>query len=289
MQITKDEMKLQEFSKKSFFQSHLFENAEKDAVGNYHFIKQGNGEKIQIIFKISPVAVMIGKEVDGKYIPSIFGNEEKVKEAFLNKDGKTVGILRKDKDSWYVDKLNTNENLCGEILTFDAYCNCDDEKIYASDLDEITALTLARFVLGHTQCADKTIDFTVWNSSLSGKSGLISALNRSNADHILYISHAKDDDFSKESGAAFVAKDGNYVMGVESRTSLLEVMDEDCLCNLFVGKVDDSLEQLELHAVNKNVFGIYIPVSHYGKCIEEIRRSDMKKTQDLLLKYIATL
>ncbi len=287
--MIKDEIKLQEFSKKSFFQSRLFENAEKDAVGNYHFTKHGNGEKIQIIFKISPVAVMIGKEVDGKYIPSIFGNEERVMEAFLNKDGKTVGVLRKDKESWYVDKLNTKQNLCGEVLTFDAYCNYDNEKICATDLDEITALTLAQFVLNHEQCADKTIDFTVWNSSLSGKSGLVSAMNHSNADHLLYLSNAKDDDFSKNSGPAFVAKDGSYVMSLESRTRLTGVVGGENPCDFFVGKVDDSLEQLELHALNKNVFGIYIPISHFGKCIEEIRREDLKKTQDLLLKYITTL
>lgn len=281
-----------DFKCASFFslpQISSFDIVEKDLSGNYHFIKHGVGEKIQIIFRIIPFGVMVSDSNKEKSSVVILGDEKKARESFLLRENKNVGILRKEKEEWFIEKTDQSDSLFGDILTFESKCFCKVDMLCASNLDEIIALVFGDFLLNQNKFPDKNIDFTVWNSSLSGESGLITALRTANADKIIFLSPADAKKFHEESSAAIVMKDGNYVLTQEQRDTIFQDDEQRQLCDFFVGKTDRALELLDAHGINKRLLGIYLPIYHYGSLIEEIKWDDLKKTHDILLKFVDLL
>ncbi len=278
-----------EFINVSFFslpQMSMFQFVEKDSAGNYHFIKPGNEEKIQIIFRITPTGVLVGKEEEGKCSVSILGDEKKLTESVLYQQQEPLGVLRREKECWFVEKINKNDDLFMKILTEKQEYLCKDDKLYKNNLCELISLILADFIINNPGYSDKYIDFTVWNSSLTGENGLLAAVNSTNADKILFVSPANKDDFSNESGPAIVLKDGNYILAEEQHGWIKPLNEQG---NFYVGKTDSAMEQLDIHLFDKKLLGIYLPISNFGSNVEKIYLPDLKKTQDLLLKCITVL
>ncbi len=290
MQSKYEQFVQDEFINVSFFslpELDIFQSIEKDSAGNYHFIKPGNGEKIQIIFRITPNGVLVGKEEeDEKCTATILGNEKKAKESILYLQNEAMGILRHEKESWFVEKLNKDEDIYMSVLTAKHEGSCKGDVLSTSNLSGITPLILADFIINKNNSFDKVIDFTVWNESLTGRNGLFSAISAANADKVLFLSLANEKDFSKDSGPAFVLKDGNYVLPQAERESMKTLLFQE---NFYVGKMDCIMEQLVIRFIGKKILGIYLPVAHYDGIVEEISLLNLEKTQDLLLKCIGEM
>lgn len=278
-----------EYMDVSFFslpQMKNFSSIEKDSAGNYHFIQSGKGEKIQIIFRINPSGVLVGKEEEGKCAVSVLGNEKKLTESILYRDLEPLGVLRKENERFYIEKITQNDDLFMEILTPKKESVCKDGSLYSNDISSVISLKFADFFINEASCTDKCIDFTVWNSSLAGENGLLSAVKTANADKVLFVSLADKKDFTDDTVPAIVFKDGNYVM-TDKQRELVTSLNEESL--FFVGKTNRAMEQLDVHFFDKKLLGVYLPVSHFGNHIEKISLSVLKKTQDLLLKCITVL
>ena len=278
-----------EFLNASFFslpQFSMFHSVEVDSSQNYHFLKPGSGEKIQIIVRINPVGVLVGKKNEETYNVTILGDEKKLTEAILYQQGNPVGVLRQEKEQWIVKGFCDSESLFTEILVKNKETFCKGNKLYSSELSEIFSLFLADKIVNGIIGCDKQIDFTVWNSSLSGENGLFHALNTSKADKILFLSLVDGKDLTEDSGGLVVLKDGNYVLPQEQRDFAKSISENG---DFYVGKTDNIIEKLALQLYDKKFLGIYIPVDQFGSTIEEISITNLKKTQDLLLKCIAQL
>lgn len=275
-----------EFLSTSFFELPKltsFQLMEADSYQNYHFIKLGSGEKIQIVFRINPTGVLVKDEIEGKYTISILGNEKNLTETILYKQKEPKGILQKYNEQWFVKKIGDSDDMFMETLTARQEDICKGDKLYSNHLCEIISLISANFVVNSDSNSDKCIDFTVWNSSFSGENGLFHSLNTTNADKVLFVSFANADDFSMKSDPAIVLKDGNYVLSQEERQDLCSFCEHR---NFYVGKTDNIMEKLDLYLYDKKLLGLYIPISDLGRCIEEISYSNLEKTLDLLLKCI---
>lgn len=278
-----------EFLNASFFslpQLSMFPSVEVDSSQNYHFLKPGPGEKIQIIVRINPVGVLIGKKNEETYNATILGDEKKLTEAILYQQSNPVGVLRQEKEQWIVKSFYDSESLFTEILVKNKETFCKGNKLYSSELGEVFSLFLADKIVNGIIGCDKHIDFTVWNSSLSGENGLFHALNTSKADKILFLSLVDGKDLTEDSGGLVVFKDGNYVLPQEQRDFAKSISENG---DFYVGKTDSIIEKLALQLYDKKFLGIYIPVDQFGSTIEEISITNLKKTQDLLLKCIAQL
>ncbi len=290
----KESALLKEFADTSFFSSvefSCFDTIEKDSSENHHII-MGNGKhRIQIIFCINPSGVLVGNRTEEGYETTVLGNEKHLTDSVLYDNNSPVGILRLKKEKqYYLDSFENNLDYSHKILSKKRTSFCKGEKLYGENIDEVISLIFAENLTNNEFSSDKQIYFTVWNSSISGENGLVSAVRHANPDQILFLSLVDIKEFTPNSGPAFVFKDGNYVLPLEQKSCIKQWAKEvDVPFDGFVGKTNKSMELLDIHSFGKQLLGVYLPVHQFDTAIKEVFWSDVEKTRNILLKYITTL
>ncbi|MBO5364610.1 MAG: hypothetical protein J6A56_04000, partial [Clostridia bacterium] len=252
------------------------------------------GEKIQIIFRASPVGVLPGNQTDDGYTAAILGDARgnHLANSILYTKDIPVGILRtKEETDWYIELFEEYNEKRIDILTIKNEQICKGEKLYGCDISSSLSLFFANLITKELQNSDKCIDFTVWNSSSSGENGIVSALQYANADKIIYLSLKNvENGVSAKQGPALVLKDGNYVLDLDAKKRFFGfVSSQEIELQSFVGKTDRILEILDVHAMGHSVLGIYLPVEYEKTKMKEVLFSNVEKTRNLLLKYIQSL
>ncbi len=287
-----EQMQLEEYAKHPLFFPETIQglgNPEVDSAGNLHLIQKNNGEKLQVIFRISPVGIIPEKETEDGYYVSIIGEGKRddLKDSLAYDGATPIGILRRKDEDWILTSFTDILDLKFRALTLKKSVLCKDMSLYGNDLISILSLYFANFILQNKMFSDKYIDFTVWNSSLNGENGLLSAYQYCNPDKILFLSVIPDEkNCAFGSGPSLVLKDGNYVLAQKQRTQLLDIISRENLeTQFYVGKTDSSMEKLDIHACGKPLLGIYLPVKHKDTKNEEINWLDVEKTRNILLKY----
>ncbi len=291
MMKSEERIQLEEFAKHSLFVPETIQGLGQpmvDSAGNLHFIQKNKGEKLQIIFRVSPVGMIPEKETEDGYFVTIVGDGKRddLKDSLVYDGTTPMGILRRKDEEWLLKSFTDISSLQFKIFTFKNSIFCKDFSLYSNDIISILSLNFADFILHNDTFSDKYIDFTIWNSSLNGENGLLSAYQSCNPDKILFLSVIPDEkNCAFGSGASFVFKDGNYVLPQKRRTQLLDVISQEKLeTQFYVGKTDSAMEQLDIHAFGKPLLGIYLPVKHKDTKNEEINWLDVEKTRKVLLK-----
>ncbi len=291
--ITKDDKALlEQYANIDLFSSTQINGVEipkRDSCGNLHFVKKGPGKKIQIVFQTTPVGILPNKEKEDGYSITVLGGEKKkyLADSVVYLKETPIGVLRSNEDDLISKRFTEIEELPNEILTIENRIYCKASKLYACNLDSILSLYFLNFIRKNDFFVDKFIDFTVWNSSLNGENGLVSAIQYANADTVLYISLIQEcEECHQGKGPAYVIKDGNYVCPLAQKNHALEFITQEKLeMQFYVGKNNSALEQLDIHIGGKPLLGLYLPIKYQNTQLEEIFWSDVEKTRNVLLKY----
>ncbi len=295
--ITPDEQtQLKKYADLSLFSledDKIFQHKEQDFCGNYHFIKDGKEEKIQIIFQTSPIGILSGNNTEDECSVTILGNEKTnyLADSLVYRNETPIGVLRSSKDDFALTKLGDICASFDEIYTLKKNIIRKDDSLYGNEISSILSLYFADFITKHELLVDKCIDFTIWNLSLNGENGLVSSLRYSNADKIIFVSLISDDkNCVWGEGPALVLKDGNYILSQNLKSHFSDIISrENIAVQSYVGKSHAAMEQLDIHADGKPLLGIYLPIKHQNTKTEEINWEDVEKTRDVLLKCITAL
>ncbi len=282
---------LLEFSVFSLPKLSCFETVEKDASGNHHYVMGKGNSKIQIIFRIDSAGVLVGKQIDNGYEVTILGDEKYLADAVLYDEELPVGTLRSRKENQYFfEAFDKKADFADKILYKKTDSICKGERLYGENLDSNISKILAKNLKDCKLDFDKQVHFTLWNASFSGENGLVTGIRHVNPDQIVFLSIAESKKFSKDCGAAFVLKDGNYVLPAEQKTVIKQWANEEGIpFDCFVGKTDNIMELLDMHSFGKTLMGIYLPVRYFDTVLKEVFLSDIEKTRNILLKYITNM
>ncbi len=269
-----------------------FDDISIDARENIHFLKNGSGETIQIIFHITPPGVMIGEKRDESLAITMLGEEkpETLKDLLLYHSGEPVGFLRQEENAPVFleafPEISLESGVVGEFKN-DVYCEGD--LLYGMDLSSVILPYISCFLLKNECLGDKRICFTIWNSSVSGECGAIEAMKTVCPDVAVLVSCVPmQDGCAFGEGPALVLKDGTFVLSAEMRKVAKEIEAEIKLQS-FLGKTNKVIEKLNIANGGRKFLGIYLPVKHKKTRIEEMHWEDVEKTRNFLLKFVAKI
>ncbi len=262
----------------------VFDSIEGDGNGNLHFIKQGKGEKIQILFRCNPIGVLLGAQKDDKFSIQLLGKkkEKELKHQRVYHQTKEIGALRiNEKSEVYFEKIGKIEEEINGVYKVENQVFCKADKLYGLELSSVYPLVLLDFIANKVKDGEKHICFTLWNESLSKEVGGIATCKSYGATKIIVFSNIKSSDQHPISQGPFVVlKDGCYVASKETR----DLIKSNSSLQIFVGKTDNFLEQLSIRCHKAQLCGIYLPIQQDKSYAETMDCNDIKKAGELLLK-----
>lgn len=243
-----------------------------------------SGNTIMLLFRLTPNAVMITSKEDNICHAMPLG---KIQPSQIIDMVCENGIVR-------VNETNDKEVLItafsqtavGDMQHIIPEFRCKGGMLYGSQASVLAQLELATECIKALAGCEQKVTVAIVNETVIGEAGVLGMITKSKPDSLLVIAAIlAEKEFVSGQGPGVAVKDGNWLAERTLWESISQLVPKT---QLYLGNNGTLLERCYLSLKSKKLAAIYLPVVKMGSRVEEVKQTDIEKTQNLLLKCVET-